>query len=265
MRHFLYLNEDIVDDYYSEVMGYVPRQQNVVSTNGSGLNGSAKAQLGLAELNAGANKGISVETTASGYITYPSKFQTIFSHIASSETENDSIPYYDNLNEDIIDKIYRGEYLELEGITRFSKLATLGNQADAFMQLANLTTPFLSNGAIDAQDLETIRAISSFSKNAQKDKTTLVLDCGDISVVTELDNSFIPLDQNKLIGEVTLFCKVKKIIPKGETIKIDELFKDIKGILNRQQRRQFDLDNPEELEDIIHGPALVVQAIAIYS
>lgn len=265
MRHFLYLNKDIVDDYYSEVMGFVPEEQNVTSSNASGFNASANAHFGVAGLQAGGNKGGSIETSASGIITYPSKFQTIFNHIAKVETEEGRIPYYDYLNENLLDKISRGDYLELDGKSRFSKLAQLGRQAEAFMQLADLATPFLDSGTVNEKKLENIKAITSISKSVQKDKTTMVLECGDIPVVCELDNTFLPADHNKLIGEVTLFCKVRKQIAKGETVSIDEVFKDFKSGLNREQRRNLKLDNPEEFEDIIKGPALLVQAIAVYS
>ena len=47
----------------------------------------------------------------------------------------------------------------------------------------------------------------------------------------------------------------------------DEIFDDIKKIpMNRQQRRKMpkNMDNPDELKDVVKGPALVVVPIAVY-
>lgn len=64
-----------------------------------------------------------------------------------------------------------------------------------------------------------------------------------------------------------MVCKVLRKIPKGKSIKLDEIFDDIKKIsMNRQQRRKMpkNMDNPEVLRDVIKGPALVVVPIAVY-
>lgn len=64
-----------------------------------------------------------------------------------------------------------------------------------------------------------------------------------------------------------MVCKVLRKIPKGKSIKLDEIFDDIKKIpMNRQQRRKMpkNMDNPEILRDVIKGPALMVVPIAVY-
>ena len=73
------------------------------------------------------------------------------------------------------------------------------------------------------------------------------------------------------IGEkdtiIYLLCKIIRKVPKGQSIKLDEIFDDIKKLpLNRAQRRNMpkNMDNPAELRDVIKGPALVVLPIAVY-
>ncbi len=64
-----------------------------------------------------------------------------------------------------------------------------------------------------------------------------------------------------------LLCKIIRKVPKGQSLKLDEIFDDIKKLpLNRAQRRNMpkNIDNPAELRDIIKGPALVVLPIAVY-
>ena len=64
-----------------------------------------------------------------------------------------------------------------------------------------------------------------------------------------------------------MLCKIQKKIVKGQSIKLDEIFEDIKKLpLNREQRRKMpkNLDNPNVIRDVIKGPALQVIPIAIY-
>lgn len=64
-----------------------------------------------------------------------------------------------------------------------------------------------------------------------------------------------------------MLCKVQKKINKGETIELDEIFKDFKSLAtNREMRRNIpkNLSNPEEFKDKIKGPAFIVIPIAIY-
>ena len=64
-----------------------------------------------------------------------------------------------------------------------------------------------------------------------------------------------------------MVCKVLRKIPKGKSVKLDEIFDDIKKIpMNRQQRRSMpkNMDNPDVLKDVVKGPALVVVPIAVY-
>ena len=64
-----------------------------------------------------------------------------------------------------------------------------------------------------------------------------------------------------------MLCKIQKKIVKGQSVKLDEIFEDIKKLpLNREQRRKMpkNLDNPDIIRDVIKGPALQVIPIAIY-
>ena len=86
-------------------------------------------------------------------------------------------------------------------------------------------------------------------------------------MVAYLDESFFRCTQDSFIGQAYLLCKIIRKVPKGQSLKLDEIFDDIKKLpLNRAQRRNMlkNIDNPAELRDIIKGPALVVLPIAVY-
>ena len=86
-------------------------------------------------------------------------------------------------------------------------------------------------------------------------------------LIASLDESFFRCEQDRFVGQTYLLCKVIKKIPKGQSIKLDEIFDDAKKLpLNRAQRRNMpkNMENPVELRDVIKGPALVVLPIAVY-
>lgn len=69
------------------------------------------------------------------------------------------------------------------------------------------------------------------------------------------------------MGQSYLLCKVLRKIPKGQSIKLDELFDDVKNLqLNRKQRRSLpkNMNNPDVIRDVVKGPLLVVIPIAVY-
>jgi len=62
-------------------------------------------------------------------------------------------------------------------------------------------------------------------------------------------------------------CKIQRKLQKGQNIKLDEIFEDLKNMpLNREQRRKLpkSMDNPEVIKDVIKGPAFVVIPVAVY-
>ena len=90
---------------------------------------------------------------------------------------------------------------------------------------------------------------------------------GRYPLIAYLDQSFFRCDQDSFVGQEYLLCKVIRKIPKGKSVKLDEVFDDIRKMpLNREQRRQLpkNMDNPIEIRDVIKGPALVVLPIAVY-
>ena len=85
--------------------------------------------------------------------------------------------------------------------------------------------------------------------------------------MASLDDSFFRCSQENFVGQAYLLCKVMRKIPKGQSVKLDEIFDDIKKMpLNRSQRRSMpkNINNPAEIRDIVKGPALVVLPVAVY-
>ena len=76
-------------------------------------------------------------------------------------------------------------------------------------------------------------------------------------IVAHLDENYFECNQGNFTGRETyMLCKVIRKVPKGEKIKLDEIFEDVKRMpLNRSQRRNMpkNIDNPAEFRDEIGG------------
>ena len=86
-------------------------------------------------------------------------------------------------------------------------------------------------------------------------------------LVGRLDENYFKCELSQFVGQFYMLCKVQKKIAKGQSIKLDEIFEDIKKLpLNREQRRNMpkNLDNPDIIRDVVKGPALQVIPVAIY-
>jgi len=90
---------------------------------------------------------------------------------------------------------------------------------------------------------------------------------GKHTLIAYLGESYFRCGQDSFAGQAYLLCKIIRKVTKGQSIKLDEVFDDIKKLpLNRAQRRNMtkNMDNPTELRDVIKGPTLVVLLIEVY-
>ena len=122
---------------------------------------------------------------------------------------------------------------------------------------------------LDQNATEAINGFSALSQLKAGKEIACVFEFEDkqFPLIASLDESFFRCEQDRFVGQAYLLCKVIKKIPKGQSIKLDEIFDDVKKLpLNRAQRRNMpkNMENPVELRDVIKGPALVVLPIAVY-
>ena len=122
---------------------------------------------------------------------------------------------------------------------------------------------------LDQNATEAINGFSALSQLKAGKEIACVFEFEDkqFPLIASLDESFFRCEQDRFVGQAYLLCKVIKKIPKGQSIKLDEIFDDVKKLpLNRAQRRNMpkNMENPVELRDVIKGPALAVLPIAVY-
>lgn len=267
LRNFLYLNTKVIEEYVSAIDGYTydEESQAIATSKESALAG--KGAIGIASGTGSHTGKQSEEVKRSVRISDAAKFEKIYKYLQSNE--DDGLKYYEFLSEPEYNNLYRDDFLEVLVTARFSKMKELTDSVKKIAELASVFETITNQQILDERATETVNGFSALGQMKSGKEITCVFEFedGNYPLVAYLDESYFRCEQDNFVGQAYLLCKIIRKVPKGQNIKLDEIFDDIKKLpLNRAQRRKMpkNIDNPAELRDIIKGPALLVLPIAVY-
>lgn len=267
LRNFLYLNTRVVEDYIAAIDGYTydEESQAVATSRENTLAG--KGAIGIAAGNGSHTGKQSEEVKRSVRISDAAKFEKIHKYLKADE--DDGLKYYEFLSDTDYNGLYRDDFLEVLVTARFSKMKELTDSVKKIAELAAVFETITDQQILDKKATEAVNGFSALGqmKTGKEIACVFEFEDGVHPLVAYLDESYFRCEQSNFVGQAYLLCKVIRKIPKGQNVKLDEIFDDIKKMpLNRAQRRTMpkNMDNPAELRDVIKGPALVVLPIAVY-
>ena len=244
LRNFLYLNTKVLEDYVAAIDGYIydEESQEIATSSENTLGG--KGTISVISGNGSHTGKRSEEIKRSVHISDAAKFEKVYKYLRS---DDEGLKYFEFLTDADYSGLYRDDFLEVLVTARFSKMKEL----------------------TDSVKNEAIQGFSALGQMKSGKEIACVFEFEDglHPLVAYLDESYFRCGQENFVGQAYLLCKIIRKVPKGQSIKLDEIFDDIKKLpLNRSQRRNMpkNMDNPAELRDVIKGPALVVLPIAVY-
>lgn len=267
LRNFLYLNTKIIEDYIAAIDGYTyDEESHAIATSNENIV-SGKAGFTFVSGSGEHTGRKEEEIKRSVKISDASKFDKIYKHLEFDEDEG--LQYFEYLDDDIYNSLRRDDFLEVLVTARFSKMKELTDSINKIAELAAAIESFTDQEILDQKSTEAINGFSALSQLKSKKEISCVFEFEDgrYPLVASLDESFFRCEQDSFVGQAYLLCKVIRKIHKGQKVNLDEIFDDIKKMpLSRAQRRSIikNIENPEELRDVIKGPALVVLPIAVY-
>lgn len=267
LRNFLYLNTKVVEDYIAAIDGYTydEETQEVATSNENAVTG--KGALGVASGSGSHTGKQSEEIKRSVRISDAAKFEKVHKYLRSDE--DDGLKYYEFLTDEDYTGLYRDNFLEVLVTARFSKMKEITDSVKKFAELAAVLETVTDQKLLDKKATEAVQGFSALGqmKSGKEIACVFEFEDGKHPLVAYLDENYFRCGQDNFVGQAYLLCKIIRKVPKGQSIKLDEIFDDIKKLpLNRAQRRNMpkNMDNPAELRDVIKGPALVVLPIAVY-
>lgn len=267
LRNFLYLNTKVLEDYIAAIDGYTYDEESQAISTSKENAVSGKGVIVVASGNGSHAGKQSEEVKRSVHISDAAKFEKVYKYLHSDDEAG--FKYYEFISETEYDNLYRDDFLEVLVTARFSKMKELTNSVKKFAELAKAFETITSQQILDEKASEAVNGFFALDqmKSGKEISCVFEFEDGNHPLVAYLDESYFRCEQDSFVGQAYLLCKIIRKIPKGQSIKLDEIFDDIKKMpLNRAQRRTMpkNMDNPAELRDIIKGPALVVLPIAVY-
>lgn len=267
LRNFLYLNSKVIEDYISAIDGYIYDEETQAIE--SHKENTVCVKAGIPVVNGGGEHAEHKEEAIkrSVKISEAAKFDKIYKHLENDE--EDGLKYYEFINDDIFNGLKRDDFLEVLVSVRFSKMKELTDSVNKIAELATAIESITDQKILDKKTTETIQGLSVLNqlKNGKDISCVFEFEDRQYPLVASLNDSYFRCEQDCFVGQAYLLCKVIRKIPQGQSIKLDEIFDDIKKLpLNRAQRRKMpkNIDNPKEIRDVIKGPAMIVLPIAVY-
>ena len=267
LRNFYYINKKLLEDYIAAIEGYTYEEETQKVNETSQKVAGAKAGVFSVSGEGKYEKQAKEEKERTVRISDAAKFEKLFTYLADDVGGN--IPYYEMLNDEVFNDLSRDDFIEVLVTPRFSKVKELSETVKKISSLAEVFETITQQSILDKTSEEAIAGISALGNLKSESGISCVFSFEDnlFPLVARLDESYFRCDLSQFVGQFYMLCKVQKKISKGQSVKLDEIFEDIKNLpLNREQRRKMpkNLDNPDIIRDIIKGPALQVVPIAIY-
>jgi hypothetical protein len=235
------LNTKIIDDYLSAIEGYTYDEESQSIANTS--ENTVKAAAGIKVISGdGTHIGKSEEEVKrSVKISDAAKFDKIFKYLQSGN-EDEQIKYYEFLSDDIFKEIYRDDFLEVLVAARFSKMKELTDSVRKMRELATIIEDITDQQLLDKKAKEAVNGFAALEQLCSGKEISCVFNFEDrkFPLVAYLDESYFKCAQDNFVGQSYMLCKVLRKIPKGQNIKLDEIFDDVKKLplKNKEEKCQ---------------------------
>ncbi|SRR5579875_442156 len=272
LRSFLYLDENIVDDYLSQLEGGVLEGPYTTKDTSTGSKeGGGGVKIGLLEANAKGGAFSSYEVAQTIRETPVAKFTRLYKLLQQDEGGIQTLNGFDLA---IYDQIEPGEIVEVRGNAKLPSWEHLSNVVSGFSDLLEVMKAVGQDPLDDATN-QAYQGISALvAKKAQEDTELIIVPIGSphFKFVARLDKAKILRRKEELEAEVTILGKVRRKLAERETIDIFRVAPRLNELehLNRTQRRAMNknkgkfasTDTP--IDEVIKYPAMEIQPIAIY-
>lgn len=267
LRNFHYINKKLLDDYIAAIDGYVYEEETQKLNETNQKTAGAKAGVFGVSGDGKYEKQSSEEFERKVHISDAAKFDKLFNYL--SVDEYTPLKYYEALNDEEFTNLNRDDFIEVLVTPRFSKIKELSDTVKKISSLAEVFETITQQSILDAKSEEAINGFSALGNLKSENGVSCVFSFEDsmFPLVGRLDENYFKCELSQFVGQFYMLCKVQKKIVKGQSVKLDEIFEDIKKLpLNREQRRNMpkNLDNPDIIRDVVKGPALQVIPVAIY-
>lgn len=265
LRNFLYLDMNIINDYLGAINGYVHENEIHTEDHANQKGGGIKAKVSGISANGSIGNNQSKQVRRQVVVTDAAKFDKVYMYLEKQQ----ELEYYEFFDEESFNSVMRDSFIEALVSPRLSKLRSLSNAVQKFGDLVQVFQDVADQDVLDPKTKEAINGFRSLNAMASRNGLKCVFSFEDekFPLIAQLNEDCLKVELDNIIGQVYLLCKIQRKIPKGQSVKLDELLEQFKSMpMNRKEKRKLPkkMNNPEVIKDEVKGPAFTVLPIAMY-
>lgn len=275
LRSFLYLDDNIVNDYLSQLEGMLlDGSYTTKITTSSGKEGGIGVNIpSVLQGSAKANDSSLSEVERKILETPQVKFKRLYELLDDQK----KIQTLNGFDESIYNQIQIGEFIEVKGNAKLPQWEDLAKAFSGISDLAEVMKALGQDPLADPQANQAFQGLTALtSMKNQEDTVLIVTPFGSpkFKFVARLDATQLKRRKEDLKSEVTLFGKVQRRLAKNETIDVFRLIPELSSLQNlsqptnranrRQDTKKGTATTLSPIDEIIKYPAMQIQPIAIY-
>jgi len=269
LRNYLYLDKQMVDDSLAAIEGAL-YDETIVQTQqkGQNLSGDLHAEvpaIGGAGLGAARSSSAKTEITKQAQLTDAAKFQRVYERLENE----DGFQYYDFVDSTTADNFGKGDLLELDVSISTTRIGSLIEFAENAKGLADLAEALTGKSPLDQKTREIIEGIKLLG-HMESEKgipiTLKPLNGNEYTFIAYLDPQYLRVARARLVGEVTIFCKIQRKLKEREKLDLFDPLASIQQLqkITKGQPKPAKTKMPPEFRETIKAPAAIIIPLAIY-
>jgi hypothetical protein len=265
LRNFLYLDSDSVSNYLSTIEGYIETEVD----ESEGREGKVGAEGGVGGFKGGGETSKSTARTRKLAVTDEARFQRLYQLLDDERAHG--IPYLTSLDSQIWTTLSRGGVVEIQAKARLPSVFQAMSAATSVRPYIEVMEALGENIGMDVmsnQAMQSILAISEATKDKQIPVFFTPVQSSRDSVFCNLSRKYLRSEINEVTGEITVFGKIIRLIPKGSSESVFTLLPELQNLVpaNRKERRRLESqkDGLDGLVEKLKGPAVIVHPIALF-
>jgi hypothetical protein len=267
----MYLDTGRLQDYLSSLDPGAIEQFTETTRSLTDKEGKAGLRIHIAEAGGGTRS----ESETTNERTMRITAQHMFSRVYDEMDKAGSVKVFDEDELLELDRVRRREVVE---ITKSFSPSPLNEAIDGIMNLMNVMEQMGFIEEVGDAEVEMVRAMAMiFRGDEGKEEVTMVSrgDQNEVSVVFLAKSKYVLVDQDDFQGPMTVFGKVQKLVPVGQSIDLFDFLKLPSAIrgeasLKKELLEMFaswpkELGGPVAKESMeVAGPAVIVTPVAVY-
>lgn len=261
LRKFLYLDTDTLSDYLSTLEGYIEQEVDETETQASQKGG--KLTVKVVEGSGTSEK--STETRRKLAVTDAARFQRLYELLQ----DDNAVQYLEAFDLEIWQQLQRNEVLEVQARMRIPNILLQLQQANDLTPYIKLMQIFGEDPLADQKTAEAMTGMSSLHGILADKPIPLLFEAVSapgFHFFANLSRQYLRCALSDLRDEAVVFGTVRRLISRGEKQQVFSILPELESFMtvNRAQRRAMRAKQPQEVTEVLKGPAIILMPLAVY-